>query len=326
MKKFNPKHRLTLITISYWFLLIFIISGWIWWYISLQQQNIKMFETAIEQIHPGSKDYSSDYSRFVLERERKTRQYVSEGITFILVTLLGALFVYRATKKQIVLSQQQQNFMMAITHELKTPIAVTQLNLETLQKHELTPEQQKKLIKNAIFETKRLNVLTNNILTASQLESGNYKLYKQPVDLSKLAQESITDFKSRYPDKEFITKFDLTTIIAGETQLLTILINNLLDNAIKYSSKGSSIEVDVLKKNGNVVLTVSNEGEGISEVEKNKIFKKFYRPGNESTRTAKGTGLGLYLCKKITEDHGGNIKVKNNSNKGTIFIATFKSL
>ncbi len=284
-----------------------------------------MFETAVEQIHPGAPDYESDYTKFVVERERKTGQYLSEGITFVLVTLVGALFVYRATRKQIVLSQQQQNFMMAITHELKTPIAVTQLNLETIQKHDLPADRQKKLISNALYETKRLNVLTNNILTASQLESGNYKLYKQPVDLATLTEESIGDFKSRFPNRTFIASYADEPVIEGESQLIKIIVNNLLDNAIKYSLTESRIEVQVLKRNKKVSISVCNEGEEISENEKKKIFNKFYRSGNESTRTAKGTGLGLYLCKKIVEDHGGSIEVKSNSNKGSIFIATFKA-
>lgn len=326
MQKVNSKHKLTLITIAYWFLLIFIISGWIWWFISLEQQNNKMFDTAVAQIHPGSADYASDYSGFVLDRERKTAQYISEGISFVLITLVGAFLVYRATRNQLILSQQQQNFMMAITHELKTPIAVTQLNLETLQKHELSTEQQHKLISNALFETKRLNVLTNNILTASQLESGNYKLYKQPVNLSELTEESVHDFENRFPNTSFNTSFFPDATIAGEAQLLKILINNLLDNAIKYSPKTSPIEVNVVKKDGKVIIQVANEGERISDEEKKKIFNKFYRSGNESTRTAKGTGLGLYLCKKIMEDHDGQIEVKNKSNNGSIFIATFTSL
>jgi K+-sensing histidine kinase KdpD len=105
----------------------------------------------------------------MMNKNERPGKYIGEGVTFLLVILVGAVFVYRATKKQILLSQQEQNFMMAVTHELKTPIAVTKLNLETLQKHkkDLDETKQQKLIINSLHEADRLNALTNNILVCS---------------------------------------------------------------------------------------------------------------------------------------------------------------
>ncbi|WP_457848411.1 histidine kinase dimerization/phospho-acceptor domain-containing protein, partial [Staphylococcus aureus] len=85
-------------------------------------------------------------------KKRKTAQYVGEGVTFLALIIIGAVFVFRATRRQLKLSQQQQNFMMAVTHELKTPIAITQLNLETLQKRKLEEDKQQKLISNTLQE------------------------------------------------------------------------------------------------------------------------------------------------------------------------------
>ena len=108
--------------------------------------------------------------------------------------------------------------------------------------------------------------------------------------------------------------------------LLQMLVNNLLENALKYSPKEKTIRLLFKKENDKIYLHVIDEGEGIPASEKKKIFEKFYRSGNEATRTAKGTGLGLYLCKKIVQDHKGRIEVKDNHPNGCIFTVTLNGI
>jgi len=320
------KQRLALITFVYWFLLIYIIAALVWWFISLENQNTLMFEYRIVELDKDDPSYTQKLWQLSDERHRKTMQYIGEGSTFLLLILVGAVFVYRATKKQIRLSQQQQNFMMAVTHELKTPIAVTRLNLETLQKRKLDELQQSKLIVHALEETNRLNVLTNNILVAAQLESGNYVISRQPIDISELVTSCVDDFAARFPKRVIHTQIEEKIFTEGETMLLQMLVNNLIDNALKYSDQLKPVGV-ILKKDGRkVLLQVLDMGEGIAENEKKKIFEKFYRSGNESVRVAKGTGLGLYLCKRIVKDHKGEIKVQDNIPNGTIFTVTLQSI
>src|SRR5690242_3556212 len=153
------KHRLAFITLVYWFLLIYIVAALVWWFIALNNQNRQMTSYKLEQLNQSDSSFERNLLLVSDEQKRKTAQYIGEGVTFLLVILVGAVFVYRATKKQILLSQQEQNFMMAVTHELKTPIAVTKLNLETLQKHkqDLDENKQQKLIINSLEETDRLN-------------------------------------------------------------------------------------------------------------------------------------------------------------------------
>ena len=104
-----------------------------------------------------------------------------------------------------------------------------------------------------------------------------------------------------------------------------MLINNLLDNALKYTPRDKLIMVTLTSKHKQVLLSVADQGPGIPKEEKSKIFEKFYRIGNESTRTAKGSGLGLFLCKKIAEDHNAEIKVTDNQPQGSTFTVEFKS-
>ncbi len=317
------KHKLAVITIAYWFLLVYILVALVFWYLELQRQNQQMYEYRLEQLKKDEPDFSQRLTTIEDARRRKTSQYIGEGTTFLILILVGAVFVYRATRKQLRLSQQQQNFMMAVTHEFKTPIAVTRLNLETLQKRKLEEAQQQKLIGNTLQETARLNTLTNNILVSSQLEAGAYEIGEQWIDVSELIQTTVQEYVNRFPQRNIQSYIQPDIEVKAEAALLQLLISNLLDNAIKYSAKEKTVEVNLRKENEAVVLSIADEGIGIPDAEKKKVFDKFYRVGSEETRTTKGTGLGLFISKQIVRSLGGNIRVTNNTPKGSIFTVTF---
>jgi len=279
-----------------------------------------------EKKFSDSKVFDDHVKAIEEEKNRAHAKYVGEGVTFLLLSLVGAFFVYRSARKQIRLQQQESNFMMAITHELKTPIAISKLNLETLQKHKLDELKQQKLIAMTLQETNRLNTLTNNILVSSQLEGGRYNRAEDELDLSALTNNSAEEFKRRYPDTEWKLRIDPDIDIVGDALLLEIMINNLLENAVKYSPKHSPIEVSLAKIGKQAQLSVADRGPGIPVPERDRIFEKFYRIGNEETRTAKGTGLGLYLCRKMARGHNADIEMTNNSPAGSNFIVTFYEL
>jgi K+-sensing histidine kinase KdpD len=215
--------------------------------------------------------------------------------------------------------------MMAVTHELKTPIAVTQLNLETLQKRKLDAAQQDKMIASTLQEANRLNMLCDNILLASQLDGKAYRESRIENNLSDLVEGCIDTFKQHYPLRLVTEQIEPSLYLDGETLLLQMLVNNLLENAHKYAPQDTEIKV-VLAANGKQIkLEVMDSGKGIPDSEKSKIFEKFYRIGSEATRNTKGTGLGLYLCKKIAENHNANISVTDSKPQGSIFVVTFNS-
>jgi len=317
--------KLALITLVYWVLLVYVVSALVWWFIALTRQNDRMATLLINELNIQHPSYAKQSAGILNARNRKTAQYIGEGATFLALILVGAVFVYRATRRQIRLSQQQQNFMMAVTHELKTPIAVAQLNLQTLQKRRLEETQQQKLISNTLQEADRLNSLCNNILLASQLDAGGYKVNKNEVALSELVERSAEAFQTRFPNRPIHQHIQPNIHLPGEELLLQMLVNNLVDNALKYSAKNKGISIDLAQQSNGVLLQVTDEGPGIADSEKKRIFEKFYRIGNETTRTAKGSGLGLYLCKKIAADHNGYIKVTDNPPGGSQFLVELKS-
>ncbi len=326
MANLYKQKRLEIITIVYWFLLVYILAALVWWFIALWQQNLQMTNYRLNDLKTGDPLYKAKEKLINEERKRKETQYIGEGATFMLLILVGAVFVYRAVRKQIKLTAQQQNFMMAITHELKTPIAVARLNLETLRKRKLEETQQDKLIQNTLQETNRLNDLCNNILLVSQMESGGYSTTKEECNWSELAKNTVADFRSRFPWRIFEAEIEDNIRLFADRFLLQLAMNNLIENALKYSPKEKTVKLRLVSGPRNHLFEVRDEGTGIADAEKSKVFDKFYRVGAENTRQTKGTGLGLYLSKKIINDHKGNITVMNNIPSGSIFIISLPAL
>ena len=320
---FYKTNRLKFIIFIYWILLFYIIAALVWWFIALNRQNALMAEYEIAQLKFGQPQYSTQLKEIISKEKRKTAQYLGEGSIFLLLILSGAVFIYRAVNRQFKSSRDQQNFMMAITHELKTPIAITKLNLETLLKRKLDNTQQLSLIQNTIQEANRLNALCNNMLLASQIEAGGHSIVKEEINFTELVNDSVNDFIMRYPKRIFKKEITNEIFINGDVLMLEMAVNNLVDNAIKYSPKETVITIELHQQNKQILLSVKDEGKGIDAEEKLKVFDKFYRIGNKATKGAKGTGLGLFLTKKIADQHKANIFVTDNIPAGSNFTIVF---
>ena len=316
-------NNLKLVSLIYWVFLTYMIAAFIWWYVSLEKQNNEIAAIKFQSIQindPSLKAKTHAIQDFQL---RKTKQFIGEGLTILVLFLLGAIYVYRSLKKQLRYADQQQNFMMAVTHELKTPIAISHLNIETLLKRDLDSTQQLKLLEATLKETKRLDSLSTNILLTAQLDMGQYEANKQLVNVSELVRQNIKSFQERYPSRICNTMVEDAMEIQGEPLLIQLLINNLIDNANKYAPVTEPIYIHLQSQQNRIQLIVKDQGPGIAAADKNKVFEKFFRVGAETTRTTKGSGLGLYLCKRITEFHNATIQLTTNTPTGSIFTVTF---
>lgn len=324
------RRRLTITTAVFWFLLAYIMAALIWWFVLLLQQTSHIYELQHQQVAQQYTDTNSPaYQQAVLqikdEKRRNDIKYIGEGLIFLLLIIIGAVYIYRSVRRQLGLQQQQQNFVMAVTHELKTPISVARLNLETLKRYQLDAEKQAKLIDTSLQETLRLDMLINNILISSQLDGKAYQQSKEELNFSELLQSEIKQFSNRYPTRQVPTDIESDLYLNGDALLLKLMVSNLLENANKYSEKEKPIDVQLHKDGGKIIFKVIDEGTGIADAEKGPIFQKFYRIGNEQTRTAKGTGLGLYICKQIAEAHGATIQVADHSPQGSKFMVQFST-
>ena len=217
--------------------------------------------------------------------------------------------------------QARQNFQLSITHELKSPVAAIQLILDTLLQRELPDDKRKGLHLAASKETKRLNDLINDILLAANLEYG-WKPNKEPNLLASLAAKAVQRIQLQYPEVIIKEQYEaeLKPILIDKTGMETVF-HNLLENAVKYNDsaqKEIEITVKALPTSGQQSITIKDNGKGITDEEKRKVFQKFYRSGAEATRKTKGTGLGLYIVQQVVLAHEGTLTVKDNEPQGTI--------
>jgi len=193
-----------------------------------------------------------------------------------------------------------------------------------LQKQKLAETIQQELIANALLETERLNMLIDNVLLASRLETGEFITKKEKQDLGVFIETLLKRYyKNELANSEL--KFNLPEGFFAEIDVNAFpsVITNLVDNAFKYSKQKKNIQVDLQTQNGRTLICVSDEGCGISDPDKEKVFSKFYRAGNEETRSTKGTGLGLYIVTYILNQHNAGIKIKDNKPEGSIFEIQF---
>jgi signal transduction histidine kinase len=305
-------------------LLVYIIAAIVYWWISLQKLNGRIYDLQVISLQsqidsasdPGYYDQQMEAYRHKLAL--RTTQYVGEGGTFLVVILIGAVVVYSSLNRRISLSRQQNNFMLSVTHELKSPIAGIKLNLQTMAKHQLTEEQKTQLVARCVKEADRLNDLCNNMLFASQIEGRQYKAARELLDLSQLVEDSVEDYALRYP-RRIEEDIESGVKTSGDRVMLQMAVNNLLENAVKYTPGDKHICVKLFTNQKNIIIQVIDQGVGIPDEEKKNIFDKFYRVGNEESRKSRGTGLGLYLTNKIVLQHKGRIIVKDNTPSGSIF-------
>ncbi|MBX7226518.1 MAG: HAMP domain-containing histidine kinase [Chitinophagales bacterium] len=293
-----------------------------WWTYLLYQKNEIIFAQQREEISVLS---SEQLVQFHKDKNRQRAMIIAEGITFFLLLIWIIWQLKRTFDKELRLAEQQRNFLLSVTHELKSPIAAATLNIQTLKKFNLDTEKRTLICNNAEQDLFRLNALVEKILLAAKVEANVFNIDHNIVDFSKILQECIDEW-SVHQQKDFLweNRIQQEVHLRGDEVLLKCLCSNLIENAIKFTSEGGIISIALAQSGANITFQVADNGIGIPDEEKHKIFNKFYRIGNEERRTTIGTGLGLFLVKKIVALHSGKMEVLNNIPQGVIFKITFE--
>jgi len=249
---------------------------------------------------------------------------VGEGLVFLFLLGMGFWFIRKNIKQELKLARMEKTFLLSVTHELKTPISAIKLFLNTLKNRKLEEHQIREILDHAIQESDRLQNLTENVLLATRMDHESGNLILQEIDFSELVKSQMNRWQRTHGQKrKFLTDVSVQINIQADPNLLIALLNNLVDNAVKYSGENGEVKVSLSQDEVSVILRVSDNGLGIPEEEKSQIFEKFYRSGNESTRVHKGTGLGLYLVKSIARLHDASVMLKNNTPQGAVFEVIF---
>jgi two-component system, OmpR family, phosphate regulon sensor histidine kinase PhoR len=319
----NNKPSRTLIL--FYVLVVYIILQFIWWSYLLTSLSGEVNHQKADSIRKEINDELQEKAELeALKRKHHSRiaMIVGEGSVFLLLLAFGIYRVKKSFEKETELISQQRNFMLSITHELKTPLAAIKLNLQTLQKRNLSKEQQQEILFRTGRENERLNHLIENVLMAARMENSSGITFQAvKINLSSFLHQHITSLQN---NERIVLQSENELEILADVQLaLPMLFSNLIENALKYST--GQIRVRAFLQSNKVCVEIIDEGPGIPPEEKEKIFEKFYRIGNEDTRNAKGTGLGLFIVKYIAEKNNITLKLSDNSPTGTIFRLTFNT-
>jgi len=244
------------------------------------------------------------------------------GVIFFALIIAGLITYTVFLVREIRRNEQQDSFLHAVTHELKTPIASIRLYLETLQSRDVDDVKRAEFYRVMLADTDRLNNTVEQVLRAGYDGAGQ-KPSRTRLELDALVCECAELARKRHHLEETSLSVKLPSrpvMVLGDSEELHSAVVNLLDNAVKYSGEQVHVKVDVVSMDGKAQVRVIDEGSGIPATELKKVFDRFYRVSARSTREVGGTGLGLYLVKNIAKRHGGKVFAESaGEGKGSVF-------
>jgi signal transduction histidine kinase len=248
----------------------------------------------------------------------------SEGAFFAILLLVLIGLLWRTFRRELELERQHRNFLSAITHELKSPLAAMRLALETVTAGRATGADAKRFLDNAIEDAEQLEDLVEKVLETTRFTESQADITLVDSSLSSLVNESVDRFSRRAVASGARIEASLMSDIYAEidAEAMAIVLSNLLENAVKYGGDPPVVEVDLNFDGSHAVIDVGDNGRGIAEEDRRRIFDRFYRSGDEMTRTTGGTGLGLFLVQQIVDRHRGRVEVAATGPDGTVFRVT----
>jgi signal transduction histidine kinase len=310
-------------------LVVYIIAALLWWgYLLLSKiadhHDAEMANVELLDIEGSEEAVQAIKGRRVTalqaDYRRQRAMIFGEGFTFLTFILIGVFMTRRYFMKEVQLARRQKNFLLSITHELKSPLASSRLNLETVRLRNLDKEKALELIGHAEQDINRLEALVQQLLLAARMEDMQQLIHRQQVELYEVC-DSVVQQWEHHPAYQKKIIADLQHVeLAGDVELLKVAVSNLVENALKYSQPATDVTVRLKQAGHMAEISVENSGVPIPVSEQGKIFDRFYRIGNEETRTSSGTGLGLYIVKKVAELHGGHAIVRAGESGGNVFV------
>ncbi|MHA6670075.1 sensor histidine kinase [Homoserinimonas sp. A447] len=219
------------------------------------------------------------------------------------------------------LEEVRRDFIANISHELKTPIGAVSLLAEALQAASDDPEQVRKFAKRLTKESERLGRITQEIIELSRLQAADALGAPSVVDIDNVVAQAI-DQNRVHADSNHVTIAsggDAGAQVYGDEALLVVALDNLISNAVQYSQKRSRVGVGVSATNGVVEIAVTDQGPGIPEAERDRVFERFYRIDDARSRHTGGTGLGLSIVKHVVQNHGGDLRLWSQLGSGSTF-------
>jgi signal transduction histidine kinase len=308
------------------FTILYILLALSWWSVLLYNKDTKIYEQ--------QKELRSIYDRYAItelehipslkeleqSHRRKRQMILGESLFILLSVMISIWLMMKGLIEELRINRQRRNFLLSITHELKTPLAAMRLVLETFFKRDLERAQQQKLMQNGLKEADRLGETIDNLLLTARLEQ-RYEKSLESNTLSQVVNPILIAYKTRCPNASIVLHDQSNPLqnVILDWRGVEIILTNLLDNAIKYGKQKPNIIIEGSVTSNRMNISVSDDGNGIAADERDRVFEMFYRGGDEERRSRKGSGLGLYIVKEIIRHNGGKIHIKDNHPSGCIF-------
>ncbi|MCH9031983.1 MAG: GHKL domain-containing protein, partial [candidate division Zixibacteria bacterium] len=272
------------------------------WMIELHQVDLRFFEQ-------------------ILSSRRSI--YVYALVIVMIALTLGAIMTARIMSRELELARLKSDFVSTVSHEFRSPLTSIRQLSEMLQSGRVQSEERRNHYYDVILEqSERLSLMVSNILDLVRIDEKRFRLNREYVRVEELLGAIITRASQMVGDKEAPVRLciaDSLPAIMIDPDAITLVMNNLIDNAIKYSGESMEVTVKAFHDDNDLFITVKDNGIGIPKNETEKVFERFYRRGDELTRRVKGSGLGLSLVRELVGAHGGTVNVVSEVNKGSLF-------
>lgn len=242
----------------------------------------------------------------------KIIQVAGEGVLLLLLIMITIFMLYYMVLVEGRVRRSMENFLSTVTHELKTPIAGVKALLQTLAMRSVSEEKSKEYLEMGLQESARLQHLVENVLAASRLDRNRMQIKLQPVDLRTVLEREIEGRRRLFAGVEApALHCEQGLLVSADPEALRIVMENLLENACKYSSADPRIVVNVERNGGTIHLLVTDNGIGLEAHELELIFKRFYRATEKRVKAVKGSGLGLYIARSLARAMGGELSASS---------------
>ncbi len=310
-------------------------GGKVHWQILDEQDEILIADPAYNEKKSGYSASSINLGVWNLNLQVEQGSWLREAFTsnqgiyfvgFIFVILgliVGLIFTLRGLAQEGKLTRLKSNFISSVTHELKSPVTSIRQMSELLDRDRIQSEERKKeYYSTMLAQSERLSHLVENILDFSRLEYGPKKLRLEETEIDKLIEETIEIFKIRLRYTGFKIKVKFKQNLPQlriDREGIQQVVYNLLDNAYKYSGSSREIEIEIMKSNTEVGISIIDCGIGIHPNDQKKIFNRYYRSTEEVNNDIKGNGIGLAIVSQIVDAHNGRLELKSQPGMGSTF-------
>jgi signal transduction histidine kinase len=256
----------------------------------------------------------------------RMRYYLLSSVFMLVLTGVAFFFVFRLLRSQRLYNQARLAFTSNMTHELKTPVAVMEAALDAITRYQLTnnPEKLERYLNISKTELRRLNTMIEKVLDLDELDHGEIRLRKELYDVQQGLEQVVSSMQLQQQGRPATITFhpsEEPCFLDGDPVHLTNVFYNLIDNAFKYGGPAVHVDIRCICEQGKILISVKDDGPGISQVYRQRIFERFFRiQDNINLHNVKGSGIGLYYVKQIVELHGGRIRLNSEPTKGAEFI------